>query len=227
MRPGRKGFLSEAVAASLCFHAVAAGLTFARLPVMPLPGIAQPLQVKLARADRPDESRKEPEPSSGTKMVRVEAIERRTLFGMKREAASRVNAQEHGHEMQTESVTHERGEAEEQRPAVEQANRGTASSQGAVMPPEWRAAYLDNPTPEYPARARRLGHEGEVRLQVLVGADGHPGEIRLARPSGSELLDRAALAAVRGWRFRPALSSGEAVTAWVEIPLHFRLDVVR
>jgi protein TonB len=37
------------------------------------------------------------------------------------------------------------------------------------------------------------------------------------------MLDRAAVAAVRGWHFLPAVRDGRPVSAWVEIPVRFHL----
>ncbi|MGF1644248.1 MAG: energy transducer TonB [Thiotrichales bacterium] len=86
------------------------------------------------------------------------------------------------------------------------------------------ARYDHNPAPAYPDRARRLGLEGEVLLQAEVFPTGEPGAIKLQRPSGNTLLDRAALEAVRGWRFVPARRGAQSVASWVEIPIRFRLN---
>jgi periplasmic protein TonB len=91
-------------------------------------------------------------------------------------------------------------------------------------PPDFRAAYLRNPPPGYPAAARRNGEEGTVTLRVLVSAEGAPREVALERSSGSSLLDAAALAAVKTWRFTPARRGGEAQEAWVLVPIVFRLE---
>jgi protein TonB len=91
-------------------------------------------------------------------------------------------------------------------------------------PPDFRAAYLRNPPPGYPAAARRNGEEGTVTLRVLVSTAGAPREVALERSSGSSLLDAAALATVRTWRFVPARRGGEAQEAWVLVPIVFRLE---
>ena len=79
------------------------------------------------------------------------------------------------------------------------------------------------PAPEYPARERRLGVEGLVEIRVAVAADGSVGSADVARSSGSAALDRAALAAVLGWRFEPALLDGVAVADAVLVPVRFVL----
>jgi protein TonB len=62
--------------------------------------------------------------------------------------------------------------------------------------------------------ARRMGDEGEVRLDVRVGVNGRVTEVRLRQSSGSELLDRTAIDAVRKWRFEPATIDGQPVAEW-------------
>ena len=93
-----------------------------------------------------------------------------------------------------------------------------------VTPPLYNAAYLSNPPPEYPVAARRRGQEGVVLLSVLVSEKGLPKEIRLAKTSGTPVLDEAALEAVKGWKFVPARQGEQAVAAWVEVPIRFRLE---
>jgi protein TonB len=93
-----------------------------------------------------------------------------------------------------------------------------------LTPPDFRAAYLRNPPPGYPAAARRNGEEGTVTLRVLVSVEGAPRDVLLERSSGSGLLDAAALAAVKNWRFAPARRGGEAREAWVLVPIVFRLE---
>jgi protein TonB len=93
----------------------------------------------------------------------------------------------------------------------------------SVVPPDFRAAYLNNPPPSYPRAARRGGEEGTVLLRVLVSVEGGPSRVELERSSGSTVLDAAALEAVKNWRFAPATRAGERVAAWVIVPIVFRL----
>lgn len=71
--------------------------------------------------------------------------------------------------------------------------------------------------------ARQLGWEGTVILRVEVLDSGRPGHIQLARSSGHDNLDEAALKAVRHWRFVPASQGGLAISDWVEVPVEYRL----
>ncbi len=80
---------------------------------------------------------------------------------------------------------------------------------------------IATPAPRYPATALRRGESGEVLLQIEVDPGGMPYAMDILRSSGSRELDRAALVAARGWRFRPALRDGQPVSATVEVPIRF------
>lgn len=91
---------------------------------------------------------------------------------------------------------------------------------GVVVAP---SPLADNPPPAYPAAARRRGLQGLVVVLVRVLPDGSAGALSVAESSGHALLDQAALDAVAGWRFRPALRDGVAVEHDLEVPLRFVL----
>ncbi|MCJ2178305.1 TonB family protein [Novosphingobium sp. 2580] len=80
-------------------------------------------------------------------------------------------------------------------------------------------ALFINP-PVYPVQARRQREQGTVKLLVLVGVDGRVEDIEIASSSGSTALDRAALRAVRHWRWEPVSRNGTAmaVRGYVVIP---------
>jgi protein TonB len=80
---------------------------------------------------------------------------------------------------------------------------------------------ISTPAPRYPASALRRGESGEVLLRIEVDPAGMPYSMDIVRSSGSRELDRAALVAARGWRFRPALRDGQPVSGWVNVPITF------
>jgi periplasmic protein TonB len=89
---------------------------------------------------------------------------------------------------------------------------------------EGKPRYRHPPTPPvYPPRAVELNQQGEVLVHVRLDAEGTAVEIVVHRPSGFQMLDRAAVAAVRSWHFLPATRDGRPVSAWVEIPVRFHL----
>ena len=85
--------------------------------------------------------------------------------------------------------------------------------------------YASNPAPSYPADALREGATGTVVLEVLVGVDGRPIEVKISRSSGHRSLDQAARRQVLSkWTFRPAMRNGVAVQAIGLVPVDFKLD---
>ena len=89
---------------------------------------------------------------------------------------------------------------------------------GGVSAP--RAIY--DPDPEYSEEARKAKHQGTVLLWIVVGPDGRPRDIRVQRALGMG-LDEKAVAAVRTWRFAPAMKDGHPVAVEVNIEVNFRL----
>lgn len=95
------------------------------------------------------------------------------------------------------------------------------------MPDDFRDAlprYAENPFPVYPQLARRNGWQGQVLLQVAVTSDGKVKTLNVEKSSGFRILDRAALRAVKNWRFFPARKAGRAVVSEVLVPIEFHLS---
>ena len=109
-------------------------------------------------------------------------------------------------------------------PAPEPVAIAPAPAPVAVMPPVFNAAYLDNPAPLYPALSRRIREEGRVVLRVLVNARGSADEVQISNSSGHPRLDDSARDTVRHWRFVPAKRGAEPVSAWVLVPVSFKLE---
>jgi len=78
--------------------------------------------------------------------------------------------------------------------------------------------------PRYPLESRRKHEQGTVWLSVLVGLDGRVSEISVARTSGSERLDDAALAAVKRWRWSPTMRAGAPVMVRGTVDIPFVLQ---
>jgi protein TonB len=77
--------------------------------------------------------------------------------------------------------------------------------------------------PPYPRAALRDHVQGRVVLRVRVSAEGRATGAEVAVSSGSELLDRAALAALANCRFSPAVQDGRPVPFQYEVPYRFRI----
>lgn len=75
----------------------------------------------------------------------------------------------------------------------------------------------------YPEMAKEAGIEGRVIVQFVVGKDGGVTNPTVAR-GGHELLNEAALAAVKQQTFEPGRTEGEPVPVQMSLPVTFRLD---
>jgi len=76
--------------------------------------------------------------------------------------------------------------------------------------------------PEYSEEARKAKFSGSVLLQIVVDATGIPRDIRVVRPLGLG-LDEKAVEAVAHWRFRPGMKGGRAVAVQANVEVSFRL----
>ena len=93
-----------------------------------------------------------------------------------------------------------------------------------IVPPNFVAAYLNNPGPAYPCLSKRQNEQGEVMLRVLVSAAGRAEQVLIERSSGFSRLDEAAKDVVlKRWRFVPAKQGDQAISAWVLVPIQFEL----
>jgi periplasmic protein TonB len=119
-------------------------------------------------------------------------------------------------------------------PAREGVAVDTASTEsGTALPPSHevvvRGPAIDPHSPltqpPYPAAAIRGGEEGNLALEVLVGADGRVRDARVARSSGFPLLDQAAVdEARRHWRLRPGTRDGVPLEQWYTLKVVFHLE---
>ncbi|HVG91441.1 MAG TPA: energy transducer TonB, partial [Alphaproteobacteria bacterium] len=79
-----------------------------------------------------------------------------------------------------------------------------------------------SPEPSFSEEERKAKHQGIVQLLLVVGADGHPYDIRVSQTLGMG-LDELAIEAVKRWRFRPATRDGKPVNTQIAIQVDFRL----
>ena len=93
-----------------------------------------------------------------------------------------------------------------------------------LEPPKFGVSYLNNPSPVYPAEAKRKKQQGVVMLRVLVAANGKPDQIEISESTGVQSLDNAALKAVEKWLFIPAKIGKDAISAYVIVPIRFNLE---
>jgi len=97
---------------------------------------------------------------------------------------------------------------------------------------DWRSveeppAVLAGPPPAYPELLRAAGMEGRVVLEVVIDTLGRAEPGARVVESANRGFDGAALAYVRGARFRPGRVRGRPVRVLIRVPIEFTLRGVR
>jgi TonB family protein len=92
------------------------------------------------------------------------------------------------------------------------------TARGGVSPPQ----LLLKVEPEYSEEARKAKYQGTVVLAVVVDENGKAQQLRVVRPLGLG-LDEKAIEAVQKWKFRPGQLNGKPVPVQATIEVNFRL----
>jgi TonB family protein len=78
--------------------------------------------------------------------------------------------------------------------------------------------------PDYTPEAQAQRIEGAVTLDAVVTADGAVSDVKVAKSLDSVFgLDKAAVTAMKEWKFRPGTKDGKAVAVQVAVQMTFTL----
>ena len=89
---------------------------------------------------------------------------------------------------------------------------------GGVIRPPAKTVHV---SPVYPAIARAAKVQGTVILEAVISTTGHVENVRILR--SVQLLDDAAVEAVRQWRFTPTFLNGEPIPVVMTVTVTFTL----
>jgi len=91
---------------------------------------------------------------------------------------------------------------------------GSAASAQSASPDQGAKRQVKSKVdPAYPALAREMHVNGKVKIEVNVAADGSVRNTKVL--GGSPLLVRAALDAVKGWKYEPATKESTETVEFV------------
>ncbi|MBW4027336.1 MAG: energy transducer TonB [Acidobacteria bacterium] len=76
--------------------------------------------------------------------------------------------------------------------------------------------------PEFSDEARRAKYQGICVVSLIVDAQGNPQHVRVVRPLGMG-LDEKAVEAVKQYRFKPAMYKGHPVPVEIDVEVNFRI----
>ena len=88
-----------------------------------------------------------------------------------------------------------------------------------IVPPK----ELRRPSVQYPPASQNDGDEGTVTLLLAVQTDGSISDIRIARSSGYQRLDAAAVRSLRQAKFQPATCHGKPIAMRIRQSFRFEL----
>jgi TonB family protein len=79
-----------------------------------------------------------------------------------------------------------------------------------------------SPPPEYTEEARQAKIQGTVVLQMVLGTDGRPRDIKVVQSLGHG-LDEKAVQALSEWKFEPSIKDGKPVQILTDVEMDFHL----
>jgi TonB family protein len=85
-----------------------------------------------------------------------------------------------------------------------------------------KAMLIKKVTPEYPPLARQAHVEGAIVLRAQISANGDVEDLSLV--SGHPMLAKAAMTAVKQWKYTPYLLNGQAVAMETQVVVNFSVS---
>jgi len=77
--------------------------------------------------------------------------------------------------------------------------------------------------PTYPEEVKKEGIEGTVILEATIDTEGNVAEVKVLK-GGIESLNKAAVEAIRQWKYEPAIIGGKAMPVNITVTIKFAPD---
>jgi protein TonB len=95
------------------------------------------------------------------------------------------------------------------------------SASGYLLVPHEKLKRTRASAPDYPEDASRRGMPGRVVLRFVVNTRGEPQDLAIVSEEPKGVFGKAALAAVRRWRYEPYQVDGQAVPVETAVNIRF------
>src|SRR5258708_1111141 len=99
--------------------------------------------------------------------------------------------------------------------------RGAGLEGVGVWEGGWEGRGVRRGQPTYPGNGRQAGIEGAVQLMATISRDGDISAVKVL--SGEPQLARAAVDAVKQWKYKPYLLNGSPVEIQTQVTINFKL----
>lgn len=179
---------------------------------------------KQARLQREREKQQQEQTRIEKQRLEQQRLEKQRREQQQREQHAQQQARElaaQAAKMQAEREAAQR--AEQARIAQAQADANKTDKANKAANTRTQAFYRYKIEPKYPRKARQRGLEGTAIIQVAINIQGRVTKATIYKSSGHRLLDKAALKAVKQYRFEPHRVNGVAVAGTAEVPVRFEL----
>ena len=97
-------------------------------------------------------------------------------------------------------------------------------AQGEFVAAEIQPEMIKEVKPEYPSLAKQAGIEGTVWIWAVVDKEGNVRDAKVAKTSGTQALDEAAVKAALLNKYKPAIQNGRPIACPVTYPVRFSLN---
>jgi TonB family protein len=97
---------------------------------------------------------------------------------------------------------------------------GSAGAPSDTQPPR----LIQHVAADYPPEAARKGVEGSVDVSFTISPQGKVDDVTIVNAVPSDIFNRAAITAVRRWKYEPKTVNGVPVEAHQQLRLQFKLD---
>ncbi len=207
-------------------------INFKAVATKPATPIEQPVTQSEPKAE-PEPSKKEPAPYEPKKVVKQPKPVEKKVVKKKPKVEKKVSKTKPAPKKQlvadepkekTAQKVVEKKQAPKQHESKAQpelVNQGASSQPVMVTKP----SFLTRPSaPKYPRLARKRGIEGIALYEIWLDEEGKQVKQVLISSSGTDMLDKSALAAIKKWRFSPHSVDGQKMAHRVQIPVRFKLD---
>ncbi len=99
-------------------------------------------------------------------------------------------------------------------------NKKMVMTEGAV---DKVAQPLRRTRAEYPAKARKLGIQGYVKMSLFINESGSVEKVQVLDASPPGVFEETAQNAIASWEFQPSEYQGQPVAGWVTQTVRFEL----
>jgi len=103
---------------------------------------------------------------------------------------------------------------------------GARSAQAAGVSPQALAGSLKRTryiAPEFPSKALSQHLSGAVTVEYTVDSKGEPRDVRVVEATPPGVFDKAAISAVKRWKYEPVVANGAPVEVPVRTSIRFEL----